>query len=85
MERFNKKVSKSGSITLPAAMRRNHGIEGGERFSVSVNDEGSIVLKRIQGECIFCASDNNLIVHGGRFVCSNCLKMMNAKCNGKDG
>jgi transcriptional pleiotropic regulator of transition state genes len=85
VERFNKKIGKSGSITLPAAMRRSLGIESGERFSISVNDEGSVVLKRVQGECVFCKSDSNLIIHEGRFVCSGCLKVMNAKCEGGNG
>ncbi|SFH21769.1 Antidote-toxin recognition MazE, antitoxin [Desulfotomaculum arcticum] len=80
MEQFNKKLSKSGSITLPAAMRRSSfGIDSGERFRISVNNEGSIVLKRIQGECVFCKSDVDLIAHAGRFVCSGCLRMMNEK------
>lgn len=79
MEQFNKKLSKSGSITLPAAMRRSFGIDSGERFRISVNNEGSIVLKRIQGECVFCKSDVDLIAHAGRFVCSDCLQKMNEK------
>jgi len=84
VEQFNKKINKSGSITLPAAMRRDYGIESGDRFSISANNEGNIVLKRVQGECIFCKLDNNLIVHEGRFVCSNCLQKMNQKCEVKE-
>lgn len=77
---FKKKINKSGSITIPAAMRRDYGIQGGERFSIGVNDNGVIVLKRVQGECIFCNSDDNLIAHAGRFVCSSCVQAMNDKC-----
>lgn len=74
---YNKKINKAGSVTLPAAMRRELGISHGERFKIFAKNDGIIELKRIQGECIFCKSDHNLIVHAGRYVCGNCLQKMN--------
>jgi transcriptional pleiotropic regulator of transition state genes len=74
---FSKKINKAGSLTLPAAMRRELGIDPGERFKIVVKNEGTIELTRIQGECIFCKSERNLIVHAGHFVCENCLELMN--------
>ena len=74
---FNKKMSKSGAVTLPSAMRRELGLEKGERFKITVTDGGLIELKRIEGECIFCKADNELFTHAGRFVCNNCLQQMN--------
>jgi transcriptional pleiotropic regulator of transition state genes len=74
---FTKKINKAGSLTLPAAMRRELGIDRGERFKIISKNEGSIELKRIQGECIFCKADGDLLVHAGRFVCENCLQQMN--------
>lgn len=74
---FSKKISKSGSITLPAAMRRELGIDKGQRFKISLNGFGSIVLKRVQGECIFCKTDNNLLMYAGRYICNDCLLKMN--------
>lgn len=80
MQGFNKKLNRAGSITIPAALRRELGIIPGERFRVTVQDEdGSIILKRLQGECLFCGSDKNLIVHLGRYVCAGCLESMNTK------
>ena len=74
MEKFSKKINKSGGLTLPAAMRRDLGLQGGERFSVNVNNDGSITLKRIQGNCVFCKSDQDLIIHQGRFICVTCAE-----------
>lgn len=76
---FNKKLGKSGAVTLPAALRRDLGLQEGERFSISVNGDGTIHLKRVQGECIFCKADSNLIVHAGRYVCTDCTQAMSAK------
>jgi transcriptional pleiotropic regulator of transition state genes len=74
---FNKKLSKSGAVTIPAALRRELGIDQGERFKVKTDDNGSITLTRTQGSCIFCQSDNNLIAHAGRFICADCLQEIN--------
>jgi transcriptional pleiotropic regulator of transition state genes len=80
MKEFNKKISKSGSITLPAAMRREYGLTDCERFKIVVDGEdGSILLQRTEGSCLFCGSGNGLIVFNGRFVCSSCVGHMDAQ------
>jgi transcriptional pleiotropic regulator of transition state genes len=68
----NKKINKSGSITIPASLRRSLGIETGERMNIEVQNDGRLILKRIAGQCIFCKSDENLKVYQGKFICSNC-------------
>lgn len=74
---FNKKLSKGGSITLPSALRREYGLAGGEKFKIFVDTEdGSILLQRIQGQCMFCGSDKRMIVFYGRFICSACVELM---------
>lgn len=80
MKDFNKKISKSGSITLPAALRREYGLTDGERFKIVVDGEdGTILLQRTEGSCLFCRSDKELIVYHGRFVCASCTENMEAQ------
>ncbi|PZM61740.1 AbrB/MazE/SpoVT family DNA-binding domain-containing protein [Paenibacillus dendritiformis] len=80
MKEFNKKISKSGSITLPAALRRDYGLTDGERFKIVVDGEdGSILLQRTEGSCLFCGSGNELIVFNGRFVCATCIEHMDGQ------
>ncbi|TWH45917.1 AbrB/MazE/SpoVT family DNA-binding domain-containing protein [Sporomusa sp. KB1] len=69
---FNKKINRSGGVTLPSALRRELGIEEGEKLNIKVVDNGDIVLKRVVGACVFCGSDENLKVHKGRFACKSC-------------
>jgi len=76
MQQYSKKMNKAGSVTLPAAMRRELGIGHGERFKIAAASDGAIILQRVQGECIFCKSSENLITHAGRFVCRNCVRAM---------
>jgi transcriptional pleiotropic regulator of transition state genes len=79
MKDFNKKISKSGAITLPAAMRREYGLTDSERFKIVVNEgDGTILLQRTQGSCLFDGSEQNLIVFGGRFICAACVDRMSA-------
>lgn len=74
---FNKKLNRSGGITLPAAIRREFGIEGGEKFGITIdNEDGTIILRRTEGHCLFCQSDKKLIVFHGRFVCAECVQQM---------
>lgn len=45
----NKKINRSGAVSLPAALRREYGIEAGEKVNINVNAEGVIEIKRIEG------------------------------------
>lgn len=82
MKEFQKKISKSGSITLPSALRREYGLAEGERFKIVVDSEdGTILLQRTNGQCMFCRSENKLIVYMGRFVCSECVGNMDAQAS----
>lgn len=79
MKDFNKKISKTGSVTIPAALRREYGLTNGDRFKIAVDEkDGTIILQRTQGSCLFCGADQRLIVFGGRFVCDGCVEKMSA-------
>lgn len=70
----SKRITKNGAVTIPAALRRDLGIGGGERVKLEVQPGGEIVLRRITGVCIFCKTDQGeLYKYRGRFVCESCL------------
>lgn len=69
-----KKVSKSGSITIPSHMRREMGLEAGEKVKIEQDEEGNLFVKRIEGSCIMCKSNENLIKLHGIFVCETCAE-----------
>lgn len=73
---FDKKMNRNGGITLPSALRRAYGLAAGEKFQISVNQDGSILLKRTEGQCLFCGTDKQLITFRGRFVCAQCIHAM---------
>ena len=74
--RNQKKISRAGGVTIPAHLRRELGLEAGEVMDIGYTNKGDIVLHRSRGFCLFCKSDHDLIMHGGRFVCSTCINQM---------
>lgn len=69
---MERKISKSGSVTIPSNMRMQLGIQGKEKVDIQTKDNGDIVIKRIQGTCIFCGSVNNVQAYKGKFICDSC-------------
>lgn len=70
---YNKKMNRAGAISVPAALRRDYGMEAGDKFNISVNNEGSLIMKPIEGNCIFCSSDENIKIFQGRHLCRKCV------------
>lgn len=68
----NKKITRSGSITIPAELRRDYGIQPGEHVSLDIDMSGRIVIGRDNGACIFCGTDKDLVIYRGRYVCRDC-------------
>ncbi|WP_432718389.1 AbrB/MazE/SpoVT family DNA-binding domain-containing protein [Pectinatus frisingensis] len=72
----NKKINKSGGITIPSSLRRDFGIEAGDKVAVDVNPKnGDIILHRNEGSCMFCGSEE-VILYKGRYLCRSCIAEM---------
>ena len=72
-----KKVSKSGSITIPSHIRREFGIENGEKVKIDTNNDGDLILKRVVGSCVLCGSNENLIKVNDKYICKVCIEKIN--------
>ena len=72
-----KKVSKSGSITIPSYIRREFGIESGEKVKIETNTDGDLILKRIVGSCVLCGENENLIKVNDKYICKTCIEKIN--------
>lgn len=80
---MEKKIGKSGAVTIPSSLRRDLGIQGKEKVNISVNDAGDLIVKRIAGTCVFCGSYEGVAAYKGRFVCRSCAKEIGGIVNGK--
>lgn len=71
---YNKKMTRAGGISIPAALRRDYGMEAGDGYNISMGKEGEIILKRTAGACMFCRSDEELKTYKGRMICRTCAR-----------
>lgn len=78
-----KKISKSGSITIPSHIRREFGIEHGEKVKIDTNKDGDLILKRVVGSCIMCGENEKLIKVNDKYICKSCIDKINGANNEK--
>ena len=68
-----KKISKNGSITIPAALRRIIGMQTGDGVELRILKNGILVLPAVR-HCLICESTENIVVTDGRPLCEDCIK-----------
>ncbi|MDO4720729.1 MAG: AbrB family transcriptional regulator [Peptostreptococcaceae bacterium] len=73
---MEKRLGKGGGMTIPSIIRRELGIQPGEKLKVQVHENGEIGLLRIEGRCIVCKESEQLKKVDKVFVCENCYKKM---------
>lgn len=79
-----KKISKAGGITIPSHMRRNLGMEAGDRYEVVNQGDGNILLARTLGSCFVCQKKHRLMEVGAVLICRDCAEKIVEKLEGKD-
>ena len=73
-----RKVDELGRIVLPIELRRTLGIEEKDRIEIFVDGE-SIILRKYQPACIFCANAKDIINYKGKNICPDCIKKLKDK------
>lgn len=70
-----RKVDELGRVVLPIELRRTLDIN--EKDSLEIFVDGSqIMLKKYEPACIFCQSNDDVIIYGGKNICKACLTEM---------
>ncbi|MEN6314109.1 MAG: AbrB/MazE/SpoVT family DNA-binding domain-containing protein [Clostridiaceae bacterium] len=68
-----RKVDELGRVVLPMELRRT--LDIGEKDALEIFTEGSsIILKKYEPACIFCADAKDVINYKGKNICVNCMK-----------
>ena len=63
----------SGRVVLPIELRNKFGIT--EKDPMEIYVEGSsIVLKKVESNCIFCGNPKNLIEYQDKLICDKCAE-----------
>jgi transcriptional pleiotropic regulator of transition state genes len=67
-----RKVDELGRVVLPIELRRTMDIAEKDPIEIFV-DGATIILKKYEPACIFCADARDVIVYKGKNICSGCL------------
>ena len=69
-----KKISKTGSISIPKLIRGEQGITKETILEVNVMENGDILLKKITPSCFICGSIKRTVRLGEKTICPECIK-----------
>ena len=67
-----RRVDELGRVVIPKEIRKKLSIE--EKDPMEIYVEGhSIVLKKVEENCIFCGKSKDLINYKDKLICKKCL------------
>lgn len=68
-----KKITSHGSISIPVAMRREIGLQGGDPMEVSQSG-GDIIIRPYTPRCVFCGTTEGVKKFEGKGICRMCVE-----------
>ena len=66
-----RRVDELGRIVIPMEIRNQFKIEEKDPIEIYV-DGSSVILKKVQPNCIFCNSSKNLLKYNEKLICEKC-------------
>ena len=67
-----RKMTNSGSVNIPAQLRREMGYKKRDVFEVELKD-GVVIMRPRQPRCLFCGTTENVKLMRGKGICKSCL------------
>lgn len=74
--RIEKKISKGGALNIPAHLRRALGINEGDRFEITTDEGGKIIIEKTVGSCAICKGKDGLRKYNKIQICHECRAKM---------
>lgn len=75
-------IDELGRFVLPADVRAKFDLKEKDKLEI-FTDEGGIYLKPYDTKhCAFCVGKEDLIPHGGKYICGTCLASINEQAAG---
>jgi len=72
---ITRKVDSLGRVVLPIELRRTLDVSEGDSLEILV-DADTVVLRKYEPSCVFCAESKDVSVFSGKNVCSKCLNKL---------
>lgn len=74
-----KKVSKKGSLTIPAEVRRELGYQPGDAMELEVTEDHKVLVGPYILRCGVCGTDREVVDLNGHGVCRDCIRKLTEK------
>lgn len=74
----SRRIDDLGRIVIPIEVRKMLEINPRDELEFFVEDE-SLVLKKVEHTCMFCALNRDLISYMGKHICGACVRKMHYK------
>ena len=68
-----RRVDELGRVVIPIEIRNKFNISEKDPIEIYV-DGPSIVLKKVEPNCIFCGNSKNLTTYKDKLICNKCAK-----------
>lgn len=75
-----RRVDELGRVVIPKEIRKKLSIEEKDPIEIYV-DGHSIILKKVEENCIFCGKNKDLINYKDKLICKKCLSDLFAETN----
>lgn len=69
-----RKPDHLGRIVIPIDIRHKLGVTMDTRFEVFAVDDRTVVLQKLDDQCAFCGSLDNLLMFKENFICTKCVQ-----------
>lgn len=76
----SKLLTKSGGLTIPAALRRDINLMPGDAVDIDIKDNQLIIAAHID-RCFICRSEKDVVIFGGKAFCKECITNMGVLIN----
>ena len=70
-----RKLDELGRIVIPKEMRNSLNIEEKDSIWIIVSGD-TVILEKIEKNCILCNSTNKLIKYKDKLICQKCIEML---------
>lgn len=74
-----KRIQGNGSVTIPSKIRHRLGLEPHDALELVEQQDGSILLQRYNPQCIWCGSEDKVLVAKGVRMCLCCYNKIRPK------
>ena len=65
-------VDELGRIVIPKEARKKLNIDTKDPIEIYL-DNHSIILQKVEANCVFCGNNKNLVTYKKKLICKKCL------------